>query len=275
MRLAFSTNAFTKFSLLESMRIIRDIGYQGIEIMADLPHLWPMEAKEEELRSIAQTSKDLDIELCNLNGFMMKALGDIHHPSWIEPEEEQRNQRKAHTAACLRTARALGIPSVSTEPGGPLQGMARDRALSLFKEGLQEMSPLCLDQGIRLLIEPEPGLLFSDLEETIGFLRNLNLPGVGINFDVGHFFCVGLNPVELIEAFPLYLEHIHIEDIGSDRIHHHLIPGHGAMDFKVLFQALHQVNYGGYVTVELYPYEEEPIQAAEEAYRFLSPYLAG
>ena len=45
--------------------------------------------------------------------------------------------------------------------------------------------------------------------------------------------------------------------------------------FVALFQALHQVNYGGYVTVELYPYEEEPIQAAEEAYRFLSPYLAG
>jgi len=41
MRLAFSTNAYLKFSFTEAVARLARIGYAGVEIMADVPHAWP------------------------------------------------------------------------------------------------------------------------------------------------------------------------------------------------------------------------------------------
>jgi sugar phosphate isomerase/epimerase len=48
MKLAFSTNAFKKYSLQDSIKKISTIGYEGVEILADVPHAYPpMFGKEQ------------------------------------------------------------------------------------------------------------------------------------------------------------------------------------------------------------------------------------
>ena len=41
MKLAFSTNAFTRFSLFDAINAIKEAGYAGVEILADVPHAYP------------------------------------------------------------------------------------------------------------------------------------------------------------------------------------------------------------------------------------------
>jgi sugar phosphate isomerase/epimerase len=41
MHLAFSSNAFTRFTLDDAIREIADAGYVGIEILCDTPHAVP------------------------------------------------------------------------------------------------------------------------------------------------------------------------------------------------------------------------------------------
>ena len=41
MKLSFSTNAFVRFSVPEAIEIIAKTGYSGVEILADVPHLYP------------------------------------------------------------------------------------------------------------------------------------------------------------------------------------------------------------------------------------------
>jgi len=275
LRLSFSTNAFTSVSLEQALEIIARIGYEGVEIMADRPHAWPNDLRDDDFVEIKRIAGNFDLDICNINGFMMKTVGDIHHPSWIEPLEKDRIARQEHTLACLKMAVSLGAPGVSTEPGGPVHGMKRDRATDLFARGLEAPAKLAHDLGIKLLIEPEPGLLFTDIAETIGFIEKTGLPGLGLNVDLGHLFCIGRDPARIICEYPELLEHIHIEDIAADRVHRHLIPGKGAIDFDAVFAALHDVGYSGFVTVELYPYEDEPERAAREAFEYLKPYVAG
>jgi hypothetical protein len=40
-RLAYSTNAYTRFQLPEAIRRIARLGFDGLEILADAPHLLP------------------------------------------------------------------------------------------------------------------------------------------------------------------------------------------------------------------------------------------
>jgi sugar phosphate isomerase/epimerase len=56
-----------------------------------------------------------------------------------------------------------------------------------------------------------------------------------------------------------------LEDIAATRVHHHLIPGEGAIDFASVFQALDAIEYKGWVTIELYPYIDDPDMAARTA----------
>ena len=41
MKLAFSTNAYTRFPLIEALRGIKAAGFAGVEILADAPHAYP------------------------------------------------------------------------------------------------------------------------------------------------------------------------------------------------------------------------------------------
>jgi sugar phosphate isomerase/epimerase len=70
---------------------------------------------------------------------------------------------------------------------------------------------------------------------------------------------------------PDHVAHVHLEDIGDNRVHQHLTPGKGAIDFASVFAALDAIAYTGWVTVELYPYETTAAGVAKLAYDHLRP----
>ena len=52
MRLAFSTNAYLRFPFDEAADRIAALGYEGLELMADVPHAWPAGLLEGPKRAI-------------------------------------------------------------------------------------------------------------------------------------------------------------------------------------------------------------------------------
>jgi sugar phosphate isomerase/epimerase len=53
------------------------------------------------------------------------------------------------------------------------------------------------------------------------------------------------------------------------------VPGDGAIDFKAALGAIRAIGYTGWVTVELYPYVENPDEAATRALRKVQEVMAG
>ena len=72
---------------------------------------------------------------------------------------------------------------------------------------------------------------------------------------------------------PDHVAHVHLEDIGSNRVHQHLTPGKGAVDFGAIFKSLESIQYRGWVTVELYPYETTAAGVAKLAFDHLQPMI--
>ncbi|GBD35693.1 Putative hydroxypyruvate isomerase YgbM [bacterium HR36] len=278
-KLAFSANAFLRCSLPEAARRIRAAGYAGIEILADVPHAWPVFLLEEQKQAIRRALAENGLAISNVNAFMMNAVADARqpywHPSWIEPDRHYRQVRIDHTLRALSLAKELGAPSISTEPGGPLEpGQAWQEALDLFLESLAPVAEQAERLGVQLLVEPEPGLLLETAAQFEEFMDRVASPAVGLNCDIGHFFCVGEDPAEVIRRLARYIRHVHLEDIPSDRRHQHLIPGEGAISFLSVFEALYEIGYRGWVTVELYPYLDNPDHAARTAFERIQPLLA-
>ncbi|HQR41093.1 MAG TPA: sugar phosphate isomerase/epimerase family protein [Gemmatales bacterium] len=276
MNLAFSSNAYLNFSFADACRRIKGAGYAGIEIMADVPHAWPAYLLPEQKRDIRKHIDDNGLQISNVNAFMMNAINDHRqkywHPSWIEPYQPYRQVRIDHTRRALDMAKELGAPCITTEPGGPLEpGQSWEDALGIFCESLRPVADHAQSIGVPLLVEPEPGLLIETAAQYERFASVFNHPGIGLNFDIGHMYCVKDDPATAIRQLAKHIRHVHLEDIDATRVHHHLVPGQGAIDFKPILQALKDVKYTGWVTIELYPYIDNPDNAAKAAFEAIKP----
>ncbi|CAB5088556.1 hypothetical protein D3OALGA1CA_1134 [Olavius algarvensis associated proteobacterium Delta 3] len=269
----YSTNAFVKFSLDESVRRIADLGFRGIEIMGDRPHLYPPDYPDEVLAGLKQIVDGSGLSVTNINSFTLFAVGDTYLPSWIEPDRDKRAIRIRHTLDSLKVAKALDCPNISVPPGGPMGTATRKEAMALFHQGIETVVPAAEALGVRILVEPEPGLMIENSREFKEFIKGIRSDAVGINFDIGHFFCAGEDPRIALEELFEWVGHMHLEDIASSREHRHLILGHGAIDFIDVFQAIASLGYTGDISLELYPYVDTPEAAGRESLNYLKPIL--
>jgi sugar phosphate isomerase/epimerase len=278
MKLAFSTNAYMRFSVGEALGRLAGMGYAGVELMADVPHAWPAGLLAEQKLLIRETLDRMGLAISNVNAFMMNAVADPRqpywHPSWIEPDPHYRRIRVEHTKRALTLARELGAPNITTEPGGPLAGsMTFEQGLDEFVRELRPVVEHAERDQLALLVEPEPGLLIESTEQYLAFAERLSSPMLGLNFDVGHMYCVGEDPAQAIRRLARHIRHVHLEDIAASRVHHHLIPGDGAIDFPATIEALRGIDYRGWITIELYPYVADPDHAARTAFERICPLI--
>ena len=267
----YSTNAFVKFTLFEAVQRIARLGFRGVEIMCDQPHLYPPDYTEEDLNQLKTMMAHLELKVTNLNSFTLFAVGDTYLPSWIEPEAERRNIRIRHTLDCLKIAHRLGCKNISVPPGGPVGNIGRSEAFRLFYQGLEQVIPLAEQLNVKILIEPEPDLLLENTQEFKSFIKEVKSPAVGLNFDIGHFFCAGEDPSLSFEDLFQWIGHVHIEDIAANRFHHHLIAGHGVIPFPDIFKTIGRLKYQGDISLELYPYVDMPESAGRESLNTLLP----
>ncbi|WP_020473037.1 sugar phosphate isomerase/epimerase family protein [Zavarzinella formosa] len=281
MKFAFSTNAYLKYSFAETTRRLAAIGYPAVEIMADIPHAWPAFMLPEHLQSLRDNLEKNNLQISNINSFMMHAIGDHRqlywHPSWIEPDYNYRRVRIDHTKRALTLAKQLGAKCITTEPGGPVgPGESWKAALDLFVEMIKPVAEHAEKEGVLLLVEPEPGLLIETCEQAEEFMTLMkDSSAVGLNFDIGHQYCVGEDPAVSVKRLAKFVKHIHLEDIAATRVHHHLIPGEGAIDFAPVLRAIKEIGYDGWVTIELYPNKENPDYAAKTALEHITKIAAG
>jgi sugar phosphate isomerase/epimerase len=105
-------------------------------------------------------------------------------------------------------------------------------------------------------------------------MRGVRSPAVGVNFDIGHFFCAGEDPREAFETLFQWVGHVHLEDIAPTRVHQHLIAGQGAIRFLDVLRCMRQLGYAGDISLELYPYVDTPEEAGRESLSFLKPIFA-
>jgi sugar phosphate isomerase/epimerase len=209
---------------------------------------------------------------------MMNAVADPRqpywHPSWIEPDRHYRAIRREHTKRALKLAKEIGAKNLQTEPGGPLAaGQSWEDAAKVFYDELMPVVEVAEHVEVGLLIEPEPGLMIERFDEYLRFVERIDSPWVGLNFDIGHAYCVGEDPEHWVAKMAKHTRHYHFEDIAATRVHQHLVPGRGAIDFDATLAAIAATGYDGWITVELYPYIDDPDAAAREAHQYMTAAL--
>ena len=275
MKLAFSTNAFTRFSLIEALRGIKSAGFAGVEILADTPHAYPETLDDVMINEIRRELDALELQVSNINcnctfGYWNDAPPEPYfEPSLISPNPEYRADRTRLILKTLNFAQAVGARNISITSGRMLGGMPPAPAARQFAESMKPILDRAEALGIDVGIECEPGLFLEYATELKEWIDRLNHPRFGANLDVGHSQVLGEPIPESVKLLAGRIWNLHVEDIPG-RKHYHLIPGEGTLDWAALKDALVSIDYKRFLTVELYTYTQNPQFAAEKSHAFLS-----
>lgn len=268
MKLGFSTNAFVKKTLSETIKSISKFGFAGIEIVVDQPHAF-LPLSKAKIQTIKNHLKHHNLQVSNLNEntaigwYENKQVKDHFEPSLSNLNDKLRQWRINYSKQTIDLANELDAPSISVTSGTKNSA----NKLDLFENSLEEISQYGEKKNIQIAIEYEPGLLVGTANDVFNIIKNYK--NVGLNLDVCHAAVLNENIPGLIQKFNKKIFHTHISDCKNN-IHFHLIPGLGEIDFKLVMNSFKEINYNGFLTAELYTYSEEPERAARDTFIYLS-----
>jgi sugar phosphate isomerase/epimerase len=274
MKLAFSTNAFSRMTLQRAIDEIAAAGYAGVEILADKPHWYPDHFSAPEALTIRRLLEKRSLRISNINanctfGFWKDAPPEpFFEPSLISPRRNLRMARKKMILHTLKFAHAIGAENISITSGKALPTMPPEKAMAALVEGLKPVLDSAEKLNIRVGMECEPMLLIEWATELRELIERINSPMLGANLDIGHSVVLGEKIPAILKLLRGRIWNCHIEDI-PDRKHYHLIPGEGTLNWQALKTALHGIAYDRFLTVELYTYPDKPVEAARKSIAFL------
>jgi sugar phosphate isomerase/epimerase len=274
MKLAFSTNAYTRYPLTDALRGIKQAGFEGVEILADTPHAYPDAIDTTLTANVAHELSRLGLAVSNINcncsfGYWKDAPPEPYfEPSLISPNPKHRADRTRLILKTLQFAKDIGAANVSITSGRCIGGMPPDEAAGQFAESIKPILDAADRLGVNVGIECEPGLLIEYVAELREWIDRLNHPRFGANLDIGHSVVMGESIPEAVLPLEGRIWNLHVEDLPG-RKHYHMIPGEGTFPWEDLRDALVDTRYDRFLTVELYTHTANPQHAAEASYKFL------
>lgn len=280
MKLAFSTNAFTRYSLDAAIRHISKAGFHGVEILADVPHAYPDAIDDALIKSVRKTLDETGIAVSNVNcncsfGYWKDAPPEPYfEPSLISPNPKHRADRTRLIHKTLDFAKQLGAANISITSGRCLAGMPPVAAAKQFAESIKPILDCAAKRDIRIGIECEPGLFLEYVAELKQWIDRLGSPLFGANLDIGHSQVIGESIPDVVRMLSGRIWNMHVEDIPG-RKHYHMIPGDGTLDWAAFREAVQEIRYDRFLTVELYTHTADPVIAAEKSFAFLERLFAG
>lgn len=280
-QLAFSTNAYTRFGLAEAIRRIADCGYDGVELLADVPHAYLPEFGDDR-EELHGTLEATGISVSNINANTAAGYYDdapdtsFFDPTIITDDEEERAWRVSYTKDAIDLAGAVGAPAVCVATGRPEPGNPPKRAREHLLDSLHEILDHAESVGVDVGIEFEPELLIECTDEVLDLLDAVDRDALGVNLDIGHAAVYGEDPAESVRQCAGHITGVHLEDIVGGRRgkHYHRIPGEGDLNFEAIFGALDDIGYDGFATLELYTYPDSPDRAAQQSLDVLGQYIS-
>lgn len=234
-------------------RSLSGLGYDGVEWT--LNHFNPRTKSSRELTDLVRTTKAHDLEISEV----------VLQQDFVTLDAAAHADRIELTLECITAAADTGITTVNlfTGPacwdtnapviGGDIsEGAAWDLVLAAF-EPLVRAAEKC---RVHLAVEGVFRMLCHDYYTTKLLMDAFDSPWLGVNFDPSHdvlhgHFDVAWTVRQWSEQERL--KHVHLKDaVGVPELGRFLFPmlGEGRVDWTSFFDALQDVGYTGFCSVE-------------------------
>jgi sugar phosphate isomerase/epimerase len=204
---------------------------------------------------------------------------DLFGPEWFGMMSADAGKRKATVALAqknIRACAAAGVKLIFVVMLAEDVTLPRKETFGYMVETYGALRDVLAETKTKLSIEGWPGCNAQCCtpESYRAFLKEMNSPAYGINYDPSHLLRMGIDPLRFVQEFAPHVVHVHGKDtfIDAERLYNlgteqapvfadglpwggsfwrYTIPGGGSAPWTKILSTLKSASFGGYVSIEL------------------------
>jgi sugar phosphate isomerase/epimerase len=265
MRYAICNETFGDWDFARVCAVAAEHGYTGIEIAPFTLAARITDVSQQRRRELRQQAEAAGLSIVGLHWLLAKTEG----LQVTSPDAEVRHRTAEYLGELARCCRDLGgsimvfgSPQQRRIPAGYTLAHATDFAFDTF----QQATPILAEVNVTLALEPLAPAecdFLTTCDEACRLLDRLDHPSFALHLDVKAMTSESTPIPELIARNAGRVAHFHANDANRRG------PGFGDVDFRPIMRALHEANYSGWVSVEVFDYSPDPETIARESIRYL------
>ena len=234
--------------------IIKEAGFDGVEI----PLFRPKDFQASSIRKAVEAN-GLECNACTVlvDGF-----------SLISDSPDMRRRTRQHLEELVKVAAEAGVGIIAGplfSPVGYLPGRRRTNdEWNWAVEGFQSLGDTLAAHQVTFAIEPLNRFetyFLNTAADAAKLAEQIGHPNIGILFDTFH---ANIEEKQIAAGYLTVGPHLkHVHTCENDRG----IPGSGHVEWDQVFQALHSMNYDGWLTIEGFGFALKEVSAAAAIWR--------
>ena len=262
---AICNETFTGWDHARACDVAVKTGYHALEVapFTLAPLMTEFSPKQRaDYRNIVESS---GLEVLGLHWLLAKTEGF----QVTSPDPKVRQKTADYIGELAQACQDLGGHLMVF--GSPLQrkipsGHTVEQAREFFVDTLNRILPALEKTEVSFLLEPlsnqETDFLLTSAE-ACSILDDFNHPLLGLHLDVKAMSSESIPIPQILQNSWRHLRHFHANDSNLRG------PGFGDVDFRPIFEALYNIHYPGWVSVEVFDYSPDPETIARESMSYM------
>ena len=270
MKIGICNETFRDWPLDRAFAFARDVGYTGIEIAPFTLAASAYDISPAQRAEVRRMAEDAGLEVIGLHWLLAQTTGYY----LTTPDDKTRRHTADYLGELARLCRDLGgrvMVLGSPAQRNLLPGVTHEQALELAAHCLRRTLPTLEDCGVTIAVEPL-GPAEGNFLNTAALGKTLcemvASPHCRLHLDVKAMSSESAPIPQLIADHAQLLEHFHANDPNRRG------PGMGDLDFLPILRALADIQYRGWVSVEVFDYDPGVETLARESIEYLHDCLA-
>jgi sugar phosphate isomerase/epimerase len=241
----------------------KELGYEGVMLMARRPHVTPMELDKKARATLKKKIEDLGLTLVCLAGYSDFCAG---LDKWGIPHTEIQ---AGYYGLLSELAADLGTNMVRIFTGYERPGIPYDRQYALVLEGLQMAARAAQNHGVTLVVQNHHDIALHH-EGMYWLMKDIDMPNVKVSWDAWAPYLQGLSKEEMRAsirkmqpyiALTIVADYVRIPRYYYEYPLTNFIPaspvmratqcGKGIIDNDTFFETMKEIGYQGYIAYEM------------------------
>lgn len=270
MKFAICNETFGERSFADTFSTIGKLGYTGVEIapFTFAPRDEPFDVRRipaERVVEIRTMAEDAGLEVVGLHWLLAKTDGFY----LTSPDPTVRRRTSEYLRVLAEACASLGgriMVLGSPKQRNLLPGVSHEDAEAYAVEVLHGAIHRCTELDVTIAVEPlgpAEGDFLLTADAGIRLVKKVGSAHCRLHLDVKAMSSEGRAIPDIIRQSAPWLAHFHANDPNL------LGPGMGDVDFRPIFAALKEINYAGWVSVEVFKYEPSADEIARESIEYM------
>jgi sugar phosphate isomerase/epimerase len=251
MKLSICNEVFSGMDINEVLLYVKRFGYNGIEIAPFTMGSNVEKISSDRRREIRKKAIENSIEIvgthwvlvCDKNVNLFNELGEVRKEAlkYLITVVEFTSEIGGRIVV-------FGSPKQRSIPSKEVFKKAWDSAVSAFREigdsAKEKMVVFCIEP-----LSKDQTNFINNVSEAVKFIKDVDHENIRLILDVRSMCDEKRSFRDIIKEGKTYLEHFHANDCNG------YIPGSGSANYKEIVQSLIEIEYSGYLSVEVFDYQ--------------------